>query len=354
MIIRLGRVMRSPGLVSVLIAILLGGLLLFITGSNPFTVYRALLEGALEGTGLRNSIKRSVPIIGMALAVGVAIRSGLLNLGVEAQLVLGGLAGTAATLALPAGLSGTLVGMCVGAIAGTTWALLAAFGQTRLQVPLLISTLLLNFIGRGIASYIVRFWLSDSGIEAVATKPIPDSSRLPSIPGADSISWLEGTDWSLIIVLGLAVILAVWQTRTRGGFETRVIGLNQMFGRYGGVAVNPRSTQVMALSGGIAGLVGAMLVLGEQGRYFDGELVRSNFAWTGLMVALLAATRPGVIVIAGFGFAALQIGGLSMQRTVGVEAQFSLVIQALIIVALTVVAGQVRRNVTEKRVKNDL
>jgi ABC-type uncharacterized transport system permease subunit len=343
----LSRVLRSvfdsPAFRAVLVALFAGALLLLVSGYNPLDVYRSLAEGGLVGSGFRNTLKRSVPTVGMGLSVAVAIRAGLLNLGMEGQMLLGALCGSAAALALPGGPVALVIALLVGVVAGGAWALISAVGQTRLGLPILMTSLLMNFVARGIASYTVRFHLNDEGIEAVATPQFDPSTRLPSIPGSDSISFLEGTDWSLVIVLAVVAGLALWERRTVTGYETKMIGLNTAFGRYGGVPVERRTVQVMFLSGAIAGLVGVMLVLGQQGRYFDGELVRSNFAWIGLMVALLAANRPVLVAIAGFGFAALQIGGLAIQREVGVESQFSLVVQALIIVALSAVA--VRRRV---------
>jgi simple sugar transport system permease protein len=90
----------------------------------------------------------------------------------------------------------------------------------------------------------------------------------------------------------------------------------------------------MAASGAIAGLVGTHLVVGETFRFLDGDLVVTGFAWTGLLVTLLALHRPGPIAVAGFFFAALQIGGLAMQRNVNVPWQLAQVIQAVVIVLL--------------------
>lgn len=332
------KIVDSPALRAVLIALVVGALLLVVSGYNPFDVYRSLAEGGLVGSGLRNTLKRSVPTVGMGLSVAVAIRSGLLNLGMEGQMLLGALCGTAVALALPAGPVAIIAALIVGVLAGGAWALVSAVGQTRLGLPILMTSLLLNFVARGIASYTVRFHLNDEGIEAVATPQLDPATRLPSIPGSSTISFLEGVDWSLLIILAVVAGLAIWERRTVTGYETKMVGLNTAFGRYGGVPVERRTLQVMFLSGGIAGLVGVMLILGQQGRYFDGELLRANFAWIGLMVALLAAYRPVYVAIVGFGFAALQIGGLAIQREVGVASQFSLVVQALIIVALAAVA----------------
>lgn len=342
------RVYENPALRAVLVAIVIGGLLLYASGYNPLDVYRSLAEGGFTGSGLRNTIKRSVPTIGMGLSVAIALRSGLLNLGMEGQMLLGALCGSAAALAFPAGPLGMTSAIVVGVIAGGAWALISGIGQTRFGLPILMTSLLMNFIARGIASYVVRFHLNDEGIEAVATPQFDPATRLPSLPWSDNISLLDGTDWSLLVVITLVAVFAIWESRSVTGYETRILGLNTSFGRYGGVPVARRTEQVMFASGAIAGLVGILLVLGEQGRYFDGELVRSNFAWIGLMVALLAAYRPVYVAIVGFGFAGLQIGGLAIQRQVGVESQFSLVIQALIIVALAAVAVRARKQSTAR------
>jgi general nucleoside transport system permease protein len=118
------------------------------------------------------------------------------------------------------------------------------------------------------------------------------------------------------------------------GYETAMTGLNSRFSRYGGVAVPRQTLAVMVVSGAIAGATGTYLVTGEIMRFLDGDLVASGFAWTGLMVTLLARHRPAAILLAGFFFAVLQSGGLAMQRTTEVPWQLAQVVQAVVIVAL--------------------
>lgn len=337
---RLRRAATHPVLLAVALAVLVAASILLATGQNPVRVFVALLQGGLDGPGLRNSIKRGIPITGMGLAVGAALRAGILNLGVEGQLVLGGFSAAMVVLLMPPGPVGMVVAILAGAAVGGLWALLSAVGQVVWQVPILITSLLLNYVARSITSYMVRFHVGDPGVETAAARAVPDASALPTIVPDDVSVILDGVDLSLLVVLALVVWLAVYNERTVGGYETRIIGLNALFGKASGVAMDGRVLQTMLTSGAIAGLFGGMLVLGDMGRYYEGELVNTNYAWIGLMVALVAAFKPWGILVAGFLFAVLQVGGLAIQRQVGVESRFSLVIQSLIIVALTAIAAQ--------------
>lgn len=355
-----GRSLRSTGLgpvlVSILGALLFGGLVMAVTGQDPIAAYRAMALGAVDGAGLANTVGRAVPIVGIAVALCVAFRAGVFNLGAEGQLVLGGLAGTVIALWLPGpGPLAAGVALVVAAVVGGGWALLASVLQTRVGVPILITSLLLNYPARYLASYLVRFPLDDPELERVATRQVPEAAQLPpfmprtSAP-ADAIGGVLGdrsplallltsVNISVVLVIALVVAVAVVNRRAVAGYETGMAGLNPRFARYGGVRMRALTHRVMFVSGAVPGVVGAMLVLGEQFRFSDGELVATNYAWTGLMVALLAGTRPAAAALAGTFFAAITVGSLAMQREAGVPGQLSSVIQAVIIVFLATRVG---------------
>lgn len=321
-----GRLLANPVLVAIVASFALGALIISVTGTNPLTAYREMIGGAMLGSGLRNSVSRAIPIVGMALALSLTFRAGVINLGGEGQMVVGGLAGTLAAIYLPgSGLVVTPVAIAAGMAAGALWALLPALGQTRLKLPILITSLLLNYPARALTGYLVRFPFADPTVTSSSTVPVPDLHRIPKVAGVSV---------SLVLLMAVLVALAVFNRRTVAGYETRMNGLNSRFTRYGGVDVERQTVRVMAASGAIAGLIGTHLVVGETFRFLDGDLVVSGFAWTGLLVTLLALHRPGPIVIAGFFFAALQIGGLAMQRNVNVPWQLAQVIQAVVIVML--------------------
>jgi ABC-type uncharacterized transport system permease subunit len=324
-----GRVLRHPVTFSIVLSFLIGAAIVGVTGTNPLLAFEEMFKGAVRGSGLRNTVGRMIPIVGMALAISIPFRSGVINLGGEGQMVVGGLAGTLTAIYTP-GPSYLVIplAMVAGMIAGAMWAAVPALGQTWLKLPILISSLLLNYPARALTGYMVRFPFADPTVTSSSTVPVPVANRIPKLP------LFGGVSASLILLLVLLVGLAYFNRRTVPGYETRMTGLNSRFSRYGGVPVDRQVVWVMLASGGIAGMIGTHLVVGETFRFLDGDLVVSGFAWTGLLVTLLAVHRPWPILAAGFFFAALQIGGLAMQRNVDVPWQLAQVLQAVVIIML--------------------
>jgi simple sugar transport system permease protein len=136
----------------------------------------------------------------------------------------------------------------------------------------------------------------------------------------------------LIGVVAIAVIFI--DRRTSVGFELRLRGLNERFARYGGVALHRQTLGVMVASGAIAGLVGAIMVLGSQFRYTDGALTAPQYSWSGTLAALLAGGEPLGSVIAAVLFAALQTGGFAMERSVEIPRVLTMVLQSIVILFL--------------------
>lgn len=328
---RLLAALGHPVTLALLIAFGVGGVVIAVTGGSPLAAFSEMLVGGFTGNGLRNTLGRSVPIIGMALAFSLAFRAGILNLGGEGQMLVGALAGTMTAILLPG--PGPLVvpmALVVGAVVGGAWALLPALGQTELRVPLLITSLLLNYVARSLTGYLVRYPFGEEGAPFATTVPVPATARIPQVEALGG-----GISISFLFVLGLVALLAFLYRRSIFGYETEMIGLSGPFARYGGVDVRRHTLVIMAAAGAIGGLVGTHLVIGETHRYIDADMIaQTGFAWTGLMVALLAFNRPVPILVAGLFFAGLQIGGFAMERQTDVSWQLAEVIQALVIVAV--------------------
>lgn len=323
------RMASSPALFSIVLAFLVGAALIALTGNAPWDAYVAMFRGAVTGSGLRNTIARSLPIVLMGLALAVPFRAGIINLGGEGQMVIGGLAGTLVAINLDGPrLLVVLASLACGALVGAAWAAVAAFGQTWLQLPILITSLLLNYPARAITSYLVRFPFADPTVTSASTVQVPPGGQIPKLPLFGGVSVV------LLAVLALVVLVAVANRATIPGYETAMTGANSRFSRYGGVDVPRQTVTTMLASGAIAGFTGTYLVTGEIMRFLDGDLVASGFAWTGLLVTLLARHRPGPILAAGAFFAVLQSGGQAMQRTTEVPWQLAQIIQAVVIIAL--------------------
>ncbi len=358
--------LAGPTPVSIVLALAIGGVFMLIAGANPLEGFVAMFQGALgNGLGISNTLQRAIPIVGLAMAVAIAFRAGVINLGAEGQMVLGGLVGGVVALTMPG--PPILVTLCaVGAAmaAGALWGVLAALLQSSMGVPILISTLLLNYPARYFSSWVVRFPLKDPDSSMVASRAVDPAVQIsPLIPkgsglhdaladafGSKSAIVMIGANvnWSLLIVIAVVAITVFMNRRTRFGFESGIHGQNPEFARYSGVHTNLLAIKTMALSGGLAGLFGVMLVIGAPNtRIIDGALLQTNFAWTGLLVALLAMYRPIGVAIAGTFFAAIIVGSAAAGRELALSPQISAIIQALVIILL---AFRVRLPIFRRRV----
>ena len=350
---KIGRWAAGPIPVSVILAFLIGACLMLIAGVDPLSGYAAMFTGSFgSGAGFANTLARATPIIGIGIAIAVAFRAGIINLGTEGQAGLGALAGGIVAIYVP-GPAALIVPLAfVVAIAtGALWGLIAAALQNLLGVPILLSTLLLNYPARYFSSWMIRFKLDEPTSDLVASEQVRPEVQLSMLVPRDSAfaevlrntfgptspvtAVLTSVNWSLVIVI-IVVLGAIFvNRRTRYGFESGLSGQNAEFVRYAGVKPGPLVLRTMAISGGLAGMFGMLLVIGAPNtRLIEGQFLQTNYAWTALLVTLLALYRPTGIVIAGVFFAAIMVGSDAMGRELGLSPQIASVIQALVIILL--------------------
>ncbi|WP_424217107.1 ABC transporter permease (plasmid) [Streptomyces sp. BI20] len=322
------RALGSPLFLSVLAALVVGALFLVGTGADPLGAYAAVLTGSLGADGIGATLTTGTSVLGMALALAIPLRAGLVNLGGDGQLVLGGI--TAAVVGLysplPAPLT-TVLAILAGMAAGALYAALAAVCEIRFGVPLLVSSLLLSYPATSFASWLARYPLKEPGSSLPQTRPLPEGVALPAF-GASTVTV------GLVLVALAAVAYHLVDRRTAVGYEIRMTGLGPRFTAASGVAPGPRTLGLLGVSGALAGLVGAIGVLSFPYRFLDGALTAPGYTWTGLTAALLAAAAPAGTALAAFFFAVLQVGGLSMERTTEVPRELTQVLQAVVIVFL--------------------
>jgi general nucleoside transport system permease protein len=331
------RLRLPPALKAILFAFAVGGALVLASGANPLQAYGEIVAGALGPDNLANTLNWATPLVGMTLAAAIPLRGGMINLGGDGQLTLGALAGALApfTPGLPGPLA-PVFALTAAALAGGLYAALAAAGEIRFRIPMLISSLLLSYPAVGVASYLARFPFRDTSTGLPQTALVPEAARLPALIAPANAGWL------VVAALALAFVFA--DRRSVIGYELRMRGLNARFAGYGGVALDRQALAAMFVSGAAAGLVGAIIVLGEQHRFIDGAVLAPAYTWSGLMAALLAEGEPVGALLAGLFFAALQTGGFAMQRETSVPRVLTLVLQAIVILFLAVRGGLGRRS----------
>jgi simple sugar transport system permease protein len=334
--VRLLRELLFP-LVAVLCAFAIGALVVLLIGDSPVETYRLLIGTAFSWPdGIGYTLFYATPLIFTGLAVAVALRCGLLNIGAEGQLYVGAFAAAWAGIA-GAGLPAIVLlpFCCLAAVAaGAVWGAIPGVLKARFGSHEVINTIMLNFIAVALVSYFTQYHYRIPGDAIMQTAPIGDGGHLLRlgriIPGLP-----ERIPLNLAFVLALAScgLVYVFLWRTRWGYEIRATGENPAAAEYGGISVKRQIVVAMAISGGLAGMVGINEVLGYRHRYYDG--FSDNYGFTGIAVALLGRNHPVGVVCAALLFAVLQRGGVPVDAfTRNVSKDIVQILQALVILCV--------------------
>ena len=273
-------------------ALLLFGVFLALTGRNPLAVYQEMFRGSF-GTwfSFQNTLQRAAPLMLTALATALPLRLGLVVLGGEGAMVLGGLAAAALAVHLHTPMSIKIGMLVAGGLVGGGWIAIAGALRAFRGVNETISTLLLNYIAIALLNHLVEGPLRDpASLNKPSTLPIGDDNMLGTLPGLD-------VHWGL--VWGLAACLLFWvlMQRTTFGFAARMVGGNVRAALLNGLPVRRLIVVVTFLGGLAAGLAGAIEVAAIHGTA-NASLV-TGYGYTGVLVAFIARANPlGVIPVA--------------------------------------------------------
>ncbi|MEP1330667.1 ABC transporter permease [Pseudophaeobacter sp.] len=329
-----------PPVLAMLATVLVASLLAMVAGGNPFAVLGLILKGAFGSKfALLETLNSATPLIFTGLAIAVAFRAKLWNIGAEAQLYAGAVLtvvlGTGA-LGLPAYL---LLPLCAVAamLAGAMLLLGPALLKTRLGVDEVVTTLLFNFIFLLFVSYLLEGPLKDPmGMGWPKSARLLPEARLPRI--------VEGLrlHWGFALALIAALVIWVINTRTTLGYEMRAVGQNAEAAAFAGIPVTRVILKTALLSGGLAGLAGFSEVSGLKGSLTSD--LSPGFGYTGIVVAMLALLHPLGVVLAALFVAAIFVGADSMSRAAGVPSYLAdiMLASALLFMVLAILLTKFR------------
>lgn len=337
-------------LIAVVAAFIVGGIFILLVGDNPFRVYGLLIGSALSWPdGIGYTLFYATPLIFTGLAVAVAFRCGLLNIGAEGQLYVAAFAAAWVGItfggvvvdvfgqpvnyskaSLPA-LVLVPLAMLAAILAGAAWGAIPGFLKAKFGSHEVINTIMLNFIAVALVSYFTQYHYKVAGDPLLETAPIGGAAHIARlgrfIPGLPERIPLN-IAFLLALVACLLVYIFLW--RTKWGYEIRATGANPSAAEYGGISTRKQIILAMAVSGGLAGMVGINEVLGYRYRYYDG--FSDNYGFTGIAVALLGRNHPLGVLLAALLFAVLQRGGIPVDAfTEHVSKDIVQVLQAIII-----------------------
>jgi ABC-type uncharacterized transport system permease subunit len=308
---KFGRELLFP-LIAVLAAFMVGGVMVLIVGDNPIQTYALLLGSALSWPdGIGYTLFYATPLIFTGLAVLVAFRCGLLNIGAEGQLYMAAFATAWVGITLASFPGWVLVPACflAAVLAGAVWGAIPGVLKARFGSHEVINTIMLNFVAIALVSYFTQYHYKIPGDPILQTMPIGSGAQVARI-GRFIPGFPERIPLNLAFVLALlacgAVYLFLW--RTRWGYEIRATGSNPSAAEYGGISIRRQIVLAMAVSGGLAGMVAINEVLGYRYRYYDG--FSANYGFTGIAVALLGRNHPAGVLLAAVLFGMMIRGGI--------------------------------------------
>jgi simple sugar transport system permease protein len=323
--------------ITILLALLVGMIPLILTGNNPVRAYMALFQGAFGSKhGLTETLVKAIPLILTGLAVSFPLRAGFWNIGAEGQLYLGAIAATWVALTFGHLTSFILLPLVIlsGFLAGALWGLIPAFLKIRLQVNEILLTLMMNYVAVNGSNYLVYGPLKDpQGANFPITATFSEAAWLPRLPGTRLHA-------GIILAFTMAGVLYLILSKTRLGYEIKVVGANPRVALYGGISLMTITLIVMMIGGGLAGLAGVGEVAGLQHRLRKD--ISPGYGYTAIPIALLGKGHPIGVTIAALLFGALFVGGSHMQQTTKVPVALISIIQALVV--LFVVAGEALRS----------
>ncbi len=301
---------------------------------------------------LTETLTVATPLIIASCGMAVGFRAGLFNIGGTGQLIVGAMAAgyVGFTWQLPVVLH-LLVALAAGVIAGGIWGGIAGFLKARFEANEVISTIMLNWIATYLLFYALKTDAFTGENKAQPTSPsVRDTASLPGILGDQYRLHL-----GLLIALGTAVLLWWLMSRSTLGFRFRAVGSNPRASEVAGISTSRASFGVLLVAGALVGLAGAVHILGTEKRLTDG--IAGSIGFDAITVALLGASGPVGIVLAGLLFAALSTGGRFMETTQQVPLELVQVIQALVVLFIAApplvrtIFGMNRTKKTGKRAK---
>lgn len=338
-------------IIAILIALLIGAGIIAYLGENPLTAYYYMFTGAFSSEkAVARTLLEATPMIFTGLAVLFAFKGGMFNIGAQGQITIAALtAAGIGAFVTNSFINNVFVIILISIVAGFLWAMIAGMLKSRLGIHEVISTIMLNYIAVNIEQYLINYPLKQGGPLGPnpQTPPVLDSAKLTQL-----MPWTnEALNYGFIIAIVLTVIVWYIFEKTVLGYEIKAVGNNPTASENAGINVKFIMAITLGLSGLIASFAGAERVLGGVGQYTYKQGLLATFGFDGISVALLGKNNPFGAFAAAILFAALRVGGRSMQFNTSIPSQIVIMIQAIII--LLIAAENMFRFVLEKRKKGE-
>lgn len=320
---------RQAGLI--VLALILATIFLAVSGYEPFAIIEGLANSLT--TDIAGTIRWMTPLALAGLAVCVTYKAKVFNLGVDGQLYMGAAAATAVAVNMPVDMNhgvSVFIIFAAAMAAGAAFAMIPALMKVYLNTNEIVSTLLLNFVAELFIEYLVTGPLRDpaEGTNLNASAMLTENTWLPRISFFQPSSANIGFYIAILVMLILTFVFF----KTSFGHEIKIVGSNPVLARYAGMKPKKTIIQVMAISGAIGGIIGAIEVTAVQHRLLAG--FNPDFGMTGIVVSLLANNNPIGVFFSGAFFGALHNGGINMERITDVPSAVTDIVTGIIFLTI--------------------
>ena len=312
---------------SILLALLLGALVIAISGVNPFKAYGTIITGALgKKTAIRQTVKIAVPLLGCALAIAPCFKMRFWNIGAEGQITAGAIAASYFALywvgKVPSAVLLLIMG-AAGAVAGGIWALIPAFFKARWNTNETLFTLMMNYIATQLAAFFIIVWEVPKG-----------AGKIGIINQGTEAGWLPvvGGQKYLLVILVVAVLtvfMYIYLNYSKHGYEIAVVGESQRTASYAGIKVERVIVRTMVLSGAVCGLMGLLLTAGTD--HTLTTTIVGGRGFTAVMVSWMAKFNPIIMIFTSLLLVVLGRGASEISSTFGLNQSFSDILTGIIL-----------------------
>ena len=340
-------------LLSILLGFLVGAIFLAIMGLSVGEAYGRLITSVTSLKGFSYVIVYSIPYIVVGLSVAFSFKTGVFNIGAEGQFVMGSMAAAVVGI-LAGGLPKiVLIPLCFLAamLAGAIWGVIVGVLKTKWGINEVLSMIMFNWVAFYLSNFIAGIPAIHSDGTAEATKNISDNaSTLLSKDLINRLGLCPTANWGILVAIAVTVLVWFIIEKTTLGYELKAVGSNKFAAEYGGINVNRSILTALAISGALAGLGGALQLMGMGSRIsvFSSQ---EGFGFAGIVVALIGCSNPFGVLIAGIFYGALTFGG-SKLNLVGAPTQLINVIVGTVVffIAISIIFTRLKflKRKTEK------
>lgn len=315
---------------SLFLAFLIGAIIIALVGQDPVNVYQAMFRGAFGSkNAVTGTLVKTITMIFVGLSYGFAYKCGLVNIGIEGQLYIGGLCSALVGiyLPLPAAIHlplCLLAGFAGGALIGA----IVAWLKIQFKASEMITTVMMNYILIDVVAWMVNGPIKEEKGTYPQSEGILETAMLPTLVPKTQLTI------GLFIALAAIILYAIYWKYTVSGFEMEIVGTNEKAAEYTGIRVKKTILMAMLISGGLGGLAGSMEVLGVQHKVMEG--LSAGYGFDGIAVSLLGNNSGIGILLSSLLFGALRCGGNAIQMFTKLPVAVIYILQAIVILFVVV------------------